>query len=345
MQICGLPSALYRLYNLSCKMEDAGTEALKRLEILKKWKELKESGAKDNVIANALEVSRATLYRYQRAFKKDALLGLKPKSRCPKRIRESKKITPPLTDLVRDIRTRNLTYGKLKIQRILERDEDEKVSASTVGRILKKLIDKGQIKRVTALKRKRKRVFTGHAQRWTGKEDRSEPGRMVQIDHMTTTIGTMIYKEFHAWDPKTKMLVSQVYCSATSLVASKFLEFVLEKFPFKVESIQVDGGTEFMKHFEKKAEEIQIPLLVLPPKSPKYNGGVERSNRVVREEFYALHTDDISSIHELRNKLQWFVNRYNTYRPHNSLNGLTPMEYYKTILEAKNSPFLESQML
>ncbi len=71
MQICGLPSSLYRLYNLSQK--DAGTEALKRLEMLKKWKELKESGAKDNVIAKALEVSRATLYRYQRAFKKDAL--------------------------------------------------------------------------------------------------------------------------------------------------------------------------------------------------------------------------------------------------------------------------------
>ena len=344
MQICGLPSSLYRLYNLSQKMEDAGTEALQRLEMLKKWKELKESGAKDNVIAKALEVSRATLYRYQKAFKKDALLGLKPLSRRPKNIRESKKITLPLTDLVKDIRTRNLTYGKLKIQRILERDEDEKVSVSTVGRILKKLMDKGHIKRVNAFKPKRKRVFAGHAQRWTGKEDRSEPGRMVQIDHMTTKIGNMTYKEFHAWDPKTKMLVSQVYCSATSLVASKFLDFVLEKMPFKIESIQVDGGSEFMKHFENKLKEKEITLLVLPPRSPKYNGGVERSNRVVREEFYALHTDDISSIHELRNKLGWFVHKYNTYRPHNSLNGMTPMEYYKAILEAKNSPPSQSQM-
>ncbi len=100
-----------------------------------------------------------------------------------------------------------------------------------------------------------------------------------------------------------------------------------------------------MGDFEKKAKEKELPLLVLPPRSPKYNGGVERSNRVVREEFYALHTDDISSIHELRNKLGWFINRYNTYRPHNALNGLTPMEYYKNILEAKISPSLESHML
>ncbi len=99
-----------------------------------------------------------------------------------------------------------------------------------------------------------------------------------------------------------------MYCSATSLVAWKFLEFALEKIPFKVESIQVDGGTEFMGEFEKKAEEIKLPLLVLPPRSPKYHGGVARSNRIVREEFYALHTDDISSIHERRNKLGWFIN-------------------------------------
>ena len=100
-----------------------------------------------------------------------------------------------------------------------------------------------------------------------------------------------------------------------------------------------------MKIFEKKAEEIKLPLLVLPPQSPKYNGGVERAKRVVREEFYALHTDDISSIHELRNRLQWFAHKYNTYRPHNSLKGLTPVEYDKHILEVKNSPSLESHML
>jgi len=345
MQICGLLRSLYRLYNLSHKIKDAGPKALKRAELLKKWKELKESGAKDNVIATSLGVSRATLYRYQKAFKRDALMGLNPQSTRPKNIRKSKKITLSLTDLVKDIRQRNLTYGKLKIQRILQRDEDENVSVSTVGRIIKKLINKGQIKRVTSLKPKRKRVFNKHAKRWSGKEDRSKPGRMVQIDHMTTRVGTMTYKEFHAWDPQTKMLVSQVYCSATSLVASKFLEFILEKFPFKVESIQVDGGSEFMKDFEKKAKEKDIPLFVLPPRSPQYNGGVERSNRVVREEFYALHTDDISSIHELRVKLQDFVKKYNTYRPHNSLNGLTPMEYYTRIMEDENSTYLQSHML
>ncbi|MDR2464500.1 MAG: hypothetical protein LBD36_02755, partial [Holosporales bacterium] len=30
-----------------------------------------------------------------------------------------------------------------------------------------------------------------------------------------------------------------------------------------------------------------IPLVVLPPAKPKYNGGVERSNRIFKEEFYS----------------------------------------------------------
>jgi transposase InsO family protein len=55
----------------------------------------------------------------------------------------------------------------------------------------------------------------------------------------------------------------------------------------KIRSIQVDGESEFMKEFEEACRELRIPLLVLPPARPQYNGGVERSNRIFREEFYA----------------------------------------------------------
>jgi hypothetical protein len=49
----------------------------------------------------------------------------------------------------------------------------------------------------------------------------------------------------------------------------------------------VDGGTEFMADFEKECEILKVPLYVLPPSRPQYNGGVERGNRIFREEFYA----------------------------------------------------------
>ena len=35
--------------------------------------------------------------------------------------------------------------------------------------------------------------------------------------------------------------------------------------------------------FEEACKELNIPLYVLPPYNPKYNGRIERSNRIIRE--------------------------------------------------------------
>jgi hypothetical protein len=68
--------------------------------------------------------------------------------------------------------------------------------------------------------------------------------------------------------------VAEAYSTATSAQGAKFLEKVIEDLPFSVKSIQVDGGSEFMKDFEKKCEELKIPLFVLPPKKPNGMGGL-----------------------------------------------------------------------
>jgi IS30 family transposase len=73
---------------------------------------------------------------------------------------------------------------------------------------------------------------------------------------------------------------------ASSACAAKFLDKIISTFPFPVVSIQVDGGSEFMKDFETACQEKNIPLFVLPPRSPKLNGGVEHCNKTSRHEFY-----------------------------------------------------------
>ena len=77
-----------------------------------------------------------------------------------------------------------------------------------------------------------------------------------------------------------------------------------------------------------------IELIVLPPASPDKNGGTERGNRVFREELFALPTLS-DSLGSFRNDLKAALKKYNTYRPHGALDGLTPMEYItKNNLEA-----------
>lgn len=112
---------------------------------------------------------------------------------------------------------------------------------------------------------------------------------MVQIDHMVVTKNQLHFKHFQAWDPYTKSLVADVYSDATSISAKKFLDKLIKTFPFKIRSVQVDGGSEFMAHFEQACADNNIRLFVLPPKRPQYNGGVERANRTMREEFYNDH--------------------------------------------------------
>ena len=103
----------------------------------------------------------------------------------------------------------------------------------------------------------------------------------------------------------------------------------VETAPYKIRSIQVDGGSEFMADFETECERLAIPLIVLPPSRPKYNGGVERGNRTFREDFYDEPAILADSIGALRFDLKKAVTKYNTYRPHHALKGRTPMEYLR----------------
>ena len=83
----------------------------------------------------------------------------------------------------------------------------------------------------------------------------------------------------------------------------------MEITPYKILSIQVDGGSEFMADFETACERRHIPLIVLPPARLKYDGGVERGNRTFREEFYACRDLIADSIGAMRFELRKAVGK------------------------------------
>ena len=85
-----------------------------------------------------------------------------------------------------------------------------------------------------------------------------------------------------------------------------------------------------MADFEAACEQMKIPLIVLPPARPTYNGGVEQGNRSFRQEFYMRPDLRADSIGAMRFKLKNAVDKYNTFRPHHALKGKTPIEYMRT---------------
>ena len=82
-------------------------------------------------------------------------------------------------------------------------------------------------------------------------------------------------------------------------VSSEFLRRVVKYFPFKINTIQIDNGFEFINRlswqvffkskkmmFEKTIEELGLEYKVIKPHTPKQNGRVERSHRKDQERFY-----------------------------------------------------------
>jgi len=77
-----------------------------------------------------------------------------------------------------------------------------------------------------------------------------------------------------------------------------------------------------------------IKLFGLPPRSPKFDGYVEREQRTHTEEFYEV-TDTSFDILELNQaQLEW-EKVYNTIRPHQLLGYLTPLEYLEQYWQNK----------
>lgn len=81
--------------------------------------------------------------------------------------------------------------------------------------------------------------------------------------------------------------MAKPYAQATAANAADFLQKVTAEMPWPIKAIQIDGGSEFMAEFETACRDNDIPLYVLPPRSPKLNGAVERCNGAWRYEFYA----------------------------------------------------------
>jgi putative transposase len=331
MQIIGLHKSIYKLYGYARKQEVLDAYREKYQPIVDQWDKHRQADTRVDQIPGFVGYSRATYYRAKKILN-DLQKGIHPPSKA--RIKrnmpqwwESEK------QKVLQIRCDNPTYGKAKIAVILKRDLGVSLSESTVGRILRFLMEKGLITRsASAIRSRKKRNFKkGHAKQWSYKEYNAMGlGERMQVDHMTATQNGVRVKHFQAWERQSKFIHAQIYGNATSRSAKKFLEELMAQSPFKIESIQVDGGSEFMGEFEQACCELGLELIVLPPASPKYNGGVERGNRTFREEFYdrASLCDTLGA---LRNALAKAVSKYNTYRPHAALAGSTPMEYIRNL--------------
>ncbi len=92
------------------------------------------------------------------------------------------------------------------------------------------------------------------------------------------------------------------------------------------DQIRVDNGPEFVSlALADWADEHQVALEFIQPGKPKQNSFIERLNRTYRDELLDLYL--FRSLEEVRSMTADWIRRYNTERPHDALNDITPVEY------------------
>lgn len=115
--------------------------------------------------------------------------------------------------------------------------------------------------------------------------------------------------------------------SHISLAAREFFGIVAEVFPYPLQSVLTDNGSEFMKHFDKEIRRLHKSHWHTYPKTPKMNAHVERFNRTLQEEFIDYHEELLITPSLFNQKLIPWLIWYNAERPHWALKLKSPVQF------------------
>lgn len=307
---------------------DLSRDARRRLAMLD-WH--RSHGGNVSLTARHFGLGRSTVYRWLARYDRLRLESLEDRSSAPRRRRRPTWTVEHLR-AVKAIRERYPRWGKDKLRILLRRD-GLLLSTSMVGRILHRLRRSGD------LHEPRRRRMSVHQRRWArpyairrpADWTVERPGDLVELDTLDIRpLSDLVWKQFTARDVVSRWDTVELGRRATAPAAAAVLDRLAERMPFGIRAISIDNGSEFMAEFETACADRGIRLFVLPPRSPKLHGAVERANRTHTEEFYEV-TDAEPTLEAFQVELRAWETTYNTIRPHQSLGYLTPAEYLASV--------------
>ena len=170
-------------------------------------------------------------------------------------------------------------------------------------------------------------------------EQMQYPGQRGQIDvkfvPLSCLAGEAKEHKFYQYtfiDEYSRFRYLEAFEEHSTYSSAEFLKHIVEKFPYAIECIQTDNGTEFTNRlnshrsdkktlFEKTLEELGIRHKLIKPYTPRHNGKVERSHRKDNEEFYASHK--FYSFEDFKKQLAVRQRQYNNF-PMRPLNWHSP---------------------
>ena len=167
------------------------------------------------------------------------------------------------------------------------------------------------------------------------------PGEKVQVDVKEVPYNCLKGaarrdgKHLYQWtaiDECTRIRFVYGFEEHTPENSVKFFKMLQKIFPFKIQTIQTDNGTEFTYKYISDTELCPFDIALknagvqhklIPPRTPWHNGKVERSHRNDQRYFY--NWEKFASVEDLNRKLKDHL-RWSNRKPMRTLGGKSPLD-------------------
>ena len=186
------------------------------------------------------------------------------------------------------------------IRRYWEKNRDDRIV------LWQKIRDQGYTRSYKSMCRAIRRMQLGNTEKaqkgYKPKpyEQMTYPGQKVQIDVKFVprycVVGETKYYQYTAIDEYTRLVYREMYDEHSTYSSQDFIRKVVKFFPFKIELVQTDNGTEWTNAlisntptptlFEAELEKLGIKYTRIRIATPRQNGKVERQHRTDEKRFY-----------------------------------------------------------
>jgi transposase InsO family protein len=312
-------------------------KALKKAKILAFWETYELQTTLD-----AFPIKRSTLFLWKQKFNEGDKIpeSLNEKKRSP-RTKRKRIWDARLIDEIKYQRDLHPNIGKDKlhilIQPFCENNHLPVPSVSTIGRLIK---DCGGLRMFPQKVRHNGKVmpFTRRKVLRKPKDFKAEyAGHVVALDTIERFVHGCRRYIITFEDIHTRFAFAWSTTSHASLAAGEFFEYCRMVFPYPFINVLTDNGSEFMKHFSQKLNDLHLTHYHTYPRTPKMNAHCERFNRTIQEEFVDFHSGLLINPSSFNQKLIPWLVWYNTERPHWGLKLQSPMQFMLTTQPEKSN--------
>lgn len=186
------------------------------------------------------------------------------------------------------------------IRRYWKKNQDDRIV------LWQKIRDKGYTRSYKSMCRAVRRMQLGSSEKrrkgYKPKpyEQMTYPGQKVQIDVKYVpkycVADDTKYYQYTAIDEYTRLVYREMYDEHSTYSSQDFIRKVVKFFPFQIELVQTDNGTEWTNAlnsntpkptlFEEELEKLKIKYTRIRIATPRHNGKVERQHRTDENRFY-----------------------------------------------------------